>query len=179
MRIISGYHKGRTIRAPKNLPVRPTTDMAKEGLFNILNNWVDFDELNVLDLFCGTGNISFEFVSRGVESVTCVDSSSKCAAFVKSTFDELKFESGTIMKADALRFVESAKKKWDLIFADPPYSYEHYPKLVETILEKGLLSEGGILVVEHPEEVDFSSLPTLIQTRSYGRVHFSFFELKA
>jgi 16S rRNA (guanine966-N2)-methyltransferase len=83
------------------------------------------------------------------------------------------------VKADALRFVESAKKKWDLIFADPPYSYEHYPKLVETILEKGLLSEGGILVVEHPEEVDFSSLPTLIQTRSYGRVHFSFFELKA
>ena len=179
MRIISGYHKGRTIRAPKNLPVRPTTDMAKEGLFNILNNWVDFDELDVLDLFCGTGNISFEFVSRGAESVTCVDASAKCAAFVKSTFAELKFESGTIIKADALRFTETVKKKWNLVFADPPYSYEQYPKLVTTILENGLLTEDGILIVEHPEEVDFSSFPALTQTRNYGRVHFSFFELES
>ena len=179
MRIISGYHKGRTIRAPKNLPVRPTTDMAKEGLFNILNNLVEFDELNVLDLFCGTGNISFEFVSRGAKTVTSVDSNSRCAAFVKSTFDELKYESGTIIKADALRFAETAKKKWSLIFADPPYSYEHYPKLVTTILENGLLDDEGILVVEHPAEVDFSSFPALTQTRKYGRVHFSFFELES
>ena len=179
MRIISGYHKGRTIRAPKNLPVRPTTDMAKEGLFNILNNVVDFDELNVLDLFCGTGNISFEFVSRGAKSVTCVDASSKCAAFVKSTFDELKFDSGTIIKADALRFVESAQKQWNLIFCDPPYSYEQYPQLVTTILENGLLTQDGILIVEHPAEVDFSSIPALTQTRKYGRVHFSFFELES
>ena len=179
MRIISGYHKGRTIRAPKNLPVRPTTDMAKEGLFNILNNWIDFDELDVLDLFCGTGNISFEFVSRGAESVTCVDASAKCAAFVKSTFDELKFESGTIIKADALRFVESSKRKWNLIFADPPYSYDQYPNLVDTILENGLLAEDGILIIEHPEEVDFTSVKQHTQTRNYGRVHFSFFELEA
>lgn len=179
MRIISGYHKGRTIRAPKNLPVRPTTDMAKEGLFNILNNLVDFDELNVLDLFCGTGNISFEFVSRGAKFVTCVDSSSKCAAFVKSTFGELNFDSGTIIKADALRFVESAQKQWNLIFCDPPYSYEQYPQLVTTILENGLLTQDGILIVEHPAEVDFSSIPALTQTRKYGRVHFSFFELES
>jgi 16S rRNA (guanine966-N2)-methyltransferase len=179
MRIISGYHKGRTIRAPKNLPVRPTTDMAKEGLFNILNNLVEFDELNVLDLFCGTGNISFEFVSRGAISVTSVDANSRCAGFVKSTFDELKYESGTIIKADALRFAETAKKQWDLIFADPPYSYEHYHELVRAIMDGGLLSESGILVVEHPAEVDFSAFPTLTQTRKYGRVHFSFFELES
>ena len=179
MRIISGYHKGRTIRAPKNLPVRPTTDMAKEGLFNILNNWVDFDELDVLDLFCGTGNISFEFASRGAFAVTSVDANSKCAAFVKSTFDELKYESGTVIKADALRFVESSKKKWNLIFADPPYSYANYLDLAETILESPLLIPGGILIIEHPAEVDLSERKEHTQTRNYGRVHFSFFELEA
>lgn len=177
MRIISGYHKGRTIRAPKNLPVRPTTDMAKEGLFNILNNLVDFDDLNVLDLFCGTGNISFEFASRGVESVTSVDASAKCAAFVNSTFEELNFKSGTVIKADALRFTETAKKQWNLIFADPPYDYGDYSSLVESILKNSLLAEDGILIVEHPAEVDFSSFPALKQTRKYGRVHFSFFEV--
>ena len=177
MRIISGYHKGRTIRAPKNLPVRPTTDMAKEGLFNILNNLVDFDDLNVLDLFCGTGNISFEFASRGAESITCVDASSKCAGFVKSTFAELKFESGTVIKADALRFTETAKTKWNLIFADPPYDYGDYSSLVESILTNNLLAEEGILIVEHPAEIDLSAFPAHTQTRKYGRVHFSFFEL--
>ena len=177
MRIISGTHKGRTIRPPKNLPVRPTTDMAKEGLFNILNNLIDFEGLNVLDLFCGTGNISFEFMSRGVGSITSVDSNPRCAGFVKSTFDELKLDGATVIKADALRFVESSKGKWDLIFADPPYSYEAYHKFVSTILDNGLLSENGILVVEHPAEVDFSAFPAHTQTRKYGRVHFSFFEL--
>lgn len=179
MRIISGYHKGRSIRPPKNLPVRPTTDMAKEGLFNILNNWVDFYELDVLDLFCGTGNISFEFVSRGSKSVTSIDASSKCVGFVKTTFDELKFEDGITMKTDALQFVKSASKKWNLIFADPPYNYDRYPDLVKAILERGLLAEDGILIIEHPGEVEFNQFPEHTQTRNYGRVHFSFFELKA
>ena len=178
MRIISGYHKGRSIRPPKNLPVRPTTDMAKEGLFNILNNWVDFEDLDVLDLFCGTGNISFEFASRGVFAITCVDASSKCAAFVKSTFEELHYESGTVIKTDALRFVESSKKKWNLIFADPPYNYSNYPDLAKTILESPLLTEDGILIIEHPAEIDFSNYKEHTQTRNYGRVHFSFFELE-
>ncbi|MCF8463407.1 MAG: 16S rRNA (guanine(966)-N(2))-methyltransferase RsmD [Flavobacteriales bacterium] len=179
MRIISGLHKGRSIRPPKNLPVRPTTDMAKEGLFNILNNLVEFDALNVLDLFCGTGNISFEFISRGALSVTSVDANSRCAGFVKSTFDELKYASGSVIKADALRFVESSKNKWNMIFADPPYEYDQYHKLVNTILDNGLLAENGILIMEHPAEVDFSTFPTNTQTRKYGRVHFSFFELEA
>ncbi|MFT4545520.1 MAG: 16S rRNA (guanine966-N2)-methyltransferase [Bacteroidia bacterium] len=179
MRIISGYHKGRTIRAPKNLPVRPTTDMAKEGLFNILNNLVDIDDLDVLDLFCGTGNISFEFASRGALAVTCVDSSSKCAAFVKSTFDQLNYETGTVIKADALRFAESSKKKWNLIFADPPYSYTNYQDLARAILEGPILTEDGILIIEHPEEIDFTEFKEYTQTRNYGRVHFSFFELEA
>lgn len=179
MRIISGYHKGRSIRPPKNLPVRPTTDMAKEGLFNILYNWVDFEELDVLDLFCGTGNISFEFASRGAFAVTSVDASSKCAAFVKSTYQELKYDVGSVIKADALRFAEGAKKQWNLIFADPPYDYRQYPELVKTILEGNLLTKDGVLIIEHPAEVDFSDRPEHKQTRKYGRVHFSFFELKA
>ena len=179
MRIISGQYKGRTIRPPKNLPVRPTTDMAKEGLFNILNNLVDFEELDVLDLFCGTGNISFEFVSRGARSLTCVDNNSRCAGFVKATFDELNYQPGTVIKADALRFVESSKGSWNLIFADPPYDYDQYPRFVNAILDNGLLAKDGILVVEHPAEVDFSTNAFYTQTRKYGRVHFSFFELEA
>ena len=179
MRIISGLFKGRPIRPPKNLPVRPTTDKAKEGLFNILNNLVDFEELNVLDLFCGTGNISLEFASRGSVSVTSVDSNPKCAAFVKSTFDQLGYKHGTVLKTDALRFAQSTGGKWDMIFADPPYTYENYQELVDSILKNGLLNEEGILVVEHPAEVEFTSFKELTQTRKYGRVHFSFFELES
>lgn len=153
--------------------------MAKEGLFNILNNQIDFDGMDVLDLFCGTGNISLEFASRGVRTVTCVDQNPRCAAFIRSTFDEWKYQGATIMKADALRFVESTKNKWNLIFADPPYDSPNYLQLVASILTNGLLAENGLLIVEHPEEIDFSSIPSLTQTRKYGRVHFSFFELEA
>lgn len=179
MRIVSGLYKGRAIRPPKNLPVRPTTDMAKEGLFNVLNNLVEFEGLNTLDLFCGTGNISFEFASRGAVSVTCIDQNPRCAAFIKSTFDTLNYDGATIMKADALRFVASTKNRWDLIFADPPYESPVHLELVNSIMERQLLTENGLMVIEHPAEIDFSSIPHLTQTRKYGRVHFSFFELKA
>ena len=176
MRIISGLHKGRTIRPPKNLPVRPTTDKAKEGLFNILNNRVEFDELDVLDLFCGTGNISFEFVSRDVRSVTCVDENFRCIGFVKATMQELGRPTARTLRADALKFVDSTNQKWDLIFADPPYDFSSYPELVSTILGKQLLTKQGILIVEHPKEVSFDSFPECQETRNYGKVHFSFFE---
>jgi 16S rRNA (guanine(966)-N(2))-methyltransferase RsmD len=175
MRIISGIHRGRTIRAPKSLPVRPTTDKAKEGLFNILNNRVDFDELEVLDLFCGTGNISFEFVSRDVKSITCVDQNFRCIGFVKSTMQDLGRSTAKTFRADALKFVESTNHKWDLIFADPPYDFPKYPQLVSTILERQLLNENGILIIEHPAEVVFESFAELQETRKYGKVHFSFF----
>ncbi|MFM1875647.1 MAG: hypothetical protein RL266_1384 [Bacteroidota bacterium] len=179
MRIISGLYKGRTIRPPKNLPVRPTTDKAKEGLFNILNNLLDFEELNVLDLFCGTGNIGLEFASRGALTVTSVDADPKCAAFVRSTYDQFGYKGGTVVKADAFRFAQSTNGKWNMIFADPPYTYEHYTELVTSILERKLLTQDGMLILEHPAEVDLSSFPSLSQTRKYGRVHFSFFELEA
>ena len=179
MRIIGGIHRGRTIRPPKNLPVRPTTDKAKEGLFNILNNRVDFDELDVLDLFCGTGNISFEFLSRDVKSITCVDQNFRCIGFVKSTMQELGRTTAKTFRADALKFVESTNQKWDLIFADPPYDFPKYPELVSSILKRELLNKNGILIIEHPAEVSFETYPELQETRKYGKVHFSFFQLEA
>ncbi len=175
MRIISGIHRGRTIRPPKNLPVRPTTDKAKEGLFNILNNRVNFEELDVLDLFCGTGNISFEFASRETNSITCVDQNFRCIGFVKSSMKELGLDATKTYRADALKFAESTTQNWNLIFADPPYDYPRYLNLVSTILERKLLRTGGVLIVEHPAEVSFESFEELQETRKYGRVHFSFF----
>lgn len=179
MRVVSGKFKGRTIRPPKNLPVRPTTDMAKEGLFNILNNRIDFEETSVLDLFCGTGNISIEFASRGATKITSVDGNFRCVGFVNSLFNDLEISGAKALKSDCLRFVASSSVKWDLIFADPPYDFPHYPTLVSEILSKPLLNEGGILIVEHPKEINLDSFDEYTETRKYGRVHFSFFELKA
>lgn len=179
MRIVGGRFKGRTIRAPKNLPVRPTTDMAKEGLFNILFNRIEFSDTEVLDLFCGTGNISFEFQSRGVLATTSVDGNYKCTSFVSETMKHLNCENARVIKSDALRFVSSAKQKWDVIFADPPYDFPKYPELVNLIFEKSLVAEDGCLIVEHPGEIDFSTFEHFKEVRKYGRVHFSFFELEA
>lgn len=179
MRIISGVHRGRNIRPPKNLPVRPTTDKAKEGLFNILQNRVDFDDQEILDLFCGTGNISFEFASRGAKSITCVDQNFKCIGFVKSTFQELAFQSVSTYRTDCLSFVGSTNKKWDIIFADPPYDYPKYPELVSVILSRNLINDHGVLILEHPAEVVLTEIAGYRETRKYGRVHFSFFESEA
>ncbi|MDP6908756.1 MAG: RsmD family RNA methyltransferase [Flavobacteriales bacterium] len=175
MRIISGRFKGRTIRAPKNLPVRPTTDMAKEGLFNILHNRLDFEELKVLDLFCGTGNISYEFQSRNVLKTKSVDASFKCVVFVNNTMDELGCGNYETVKSDVLRFVNNAYEKWDLIFADPPYDFPNYEKLTEAILSGDMLEPDGLLIIEHPAEVTFKNFKSYLETRKYGRVHFSFF----
>jgi 16S rRNA (guanine966-N2)-methyltransferase len=175
MRIISGRLKGRTIRPPRNLPVRPTTDMAKEGLFNILNNRFDFDGLRTLDLFCGTGNISLELLSRGVEDITCVDAHAGCAQFVKQSLEEYGCERSNVVRADALQFLARTTGQWDIIFADPPFDNDVHTALVELILHRNLLTEDGLLIIEHPATVDLSSLKGFEQTRKYGRLQFSFF----
>ncbi|MCF8257826.1 MAG: 16S rRNA (guanine(966)-N(2))-methyltransferase RsmD [Flavobacteriales bacterium] len=179
MRIISGRLKGRNIRPPRNLPVRPTTDMAKEGLFNILNNRFDFDGLRTLDLFCGTGNISLELLSRGVEDITCVDANPGCAQFVKQSLEEYGCERSNVVRADALQFLGRATGKWDIIFADPPFDNDVHAELVELILHRGLLEEDGLLIIEHPSNIDLSTLKGYEQTRRYGRLHFSFFSSEA
>ncbi len=175
MRIISGRFKGRTIRAPKNLPVRPTTDMAKEGLFNILHNRFYFEELKVLDLFCGTGNISYEFQSRNVQKTKSVDASFKCVAFVKKTLGELGCSNAEVIKSDAIRFVSNTHEKWNLIFADPPYDFSKYEELTEMIVSRKMLEPDGLLIMEHPAEVNLQNVNSYLETRKYGRVHFSFF----
>lgn len=173
MRIIRGSHRGKILRAPSNLPVRPTTDMAKEGLFNILENLVDFEEVRALDLFAGTGNLSYELASRGCPDVTAVDSFRDCIRFISKTAEQLQFPIRAITE-DAVRFVQKNPARWDVILADPPYDYDGHQTIVEAAL--GRLSEGGILVLEHGSETDLSELPEFFDLRRYGSVHFSFFQ---
>ena len=178
MRIISGKYKSRRLTAPKNLPVRPTTDMAKEGLFNILNNWYDIDDITVLDLFSGTGNISFEFGSRGNTQITSVDQHNGCIHYINQISKELEFNINTI-KADVFSFLEKHTGKYDVIFADPPYDFsdEQFAKIPALVWENNLLDEKGTLIVEHSQQTDLSNLPNFTQAKRYGGCMFSFFEL--
>jgi len=176
MRIVSGTHKSKRIYAPKNLPVRPTTDMAKESLFNILNNDYYFDEIRVLDLFSGTGNISYEFASRGTQQILSVDQNLNCIRFIQKTAEELGFKAITTLKADVFEFVTKHKQEYDVIFADAPYDIEGLESVIENIFKHDLLANNGVLIIEHPKEQDFSELPNYINKRRYGNVNFSFFE---
>ena len=174
MRIISGKYKGKNLIIPKGLPVRPTTDYAKESLFNILNNTISFRELNILELFAGTGNIGFEFMSRGAKSITSVDLDFKCIQFIKKMNKEIGIE-GRVIRSEAIRFVKSNKDKYNLIYADPPYEIDNLLLLPDLIFDKGLLQEEGLLIIEHKKEIDFSLAKNYTSTRQYGKVNFSFF----
>ena len=179
MRIISGRWKGRFLIAPSNLPVRPTTDMAKEALFNILGNMFDIDSLTVIDLFAGTGNISYEFASRGAISVRSVDMERLCTKYIAQTAKTLEFDSViSTINMDVFKYITKKQMVADVIFADPPYSLpaEKYAQIVENVFANELLSEEGVLVVEHPKDIDLSAFPQFTQMRKYGTVHFSFFE---
>jgi 16S rRNA (guanine966-N2)-methyltransferase len=175
MRIISGTLRGRKLNPPPNLPLRPTTDMAREALFNILNNAYEFEGLKVLDLFCGTGAISFEFISRGVAEVTAVDVNTRCLEFIRKTAEQFGVEGMLTMRADAYRFLEVYKSKWDIIFADPPFDMKESTELPDLVFNNKLLSDIGWLIIEHSPEVSFSKHPAFIEKRSYGRVQFSIF----
>ena len=177
MRIISGTYKRRKIIAPKNLPVRPTTDMAKESLFNILNNLFYFDEITVLDLFAGTGNISYEFASRGTEQITCVDQDYGCIKFINQTAQSFDMPIQTI-KSDVFKFLEKATLQSNVIFADPPYNFtdEKFTKIPELVFKNNLLFEGGILIIEHSKHTDLSHIEHYAYSKSYGGNMFSFFE---
>lgn len=177
MRIVSGRYKRRVISAPKNLPVRPTTDMAKEGLFNILGNYFDFNNKRVLDLFAGTGNISYEFVSRGCSSVTSVDQDFGCVRFIKETAKKLEMDELQAIKQDVFRFIAITKSKYDIIFADPPYKLDNIADISNKVFDNGLLAANGWLIIEHPGEIDLSDLHHFYEHREYGRVNFSFFHL--
>lgn len=180
MRIISGSKKGKRIVAPKNLPVRPTTDMAKEALFNILRNEFDLNEVSVVDLFSGTGNLAYEFASRGAQSIRCVEQNRDCVRFINKTAGELGFENEIeTVKMDVFKYLGQTTRPSDIVFADPPYELEdtQFAKLVELALNNGHIQEEGMLIVEHSKFTDLSELPHHVQTRKYGHVSFSFFEL--
>ena len=178
MRIISGTYKGRRLTAPKKLPVRPTTDMAKEALFNILNNRYYFDEVKVIDLFSGTGNISFEFASRGTENITAVDAHYGCVKYINTVVKEFNFNI-TTLKSDVFKFLERTVLKADVIFADPPYDMdsEQFLKIANLIFERELLEEGGLLIIEHSNQTNLSEHPQFSFSKKYGGNLFSFFEI--
>lgn len=175
MRIIGGTHRGRKIGAPRNLPLRPTTDFAKESLFNILANRFDFEELNVLDLFSGTGSISFEFASRGAKRIVSVEKNYLCYSFIKKRSSEFGFETIHPVKNDAFRFIQSCTEKFDLVFADPPYDLEDIEKLPKLVFENNLLKQKGLLIVEHSSRTSFSKEERFLEKRTYGEVNFSIF----
>ena len=174
MRIIGGRLKGIRFNAPESLPVRPTTDMAKEALFNILYNTYDFDSCDVLDLFCGTGNISFEFASRGVQSVTAVDKHSGCIYWVKSVIEKHQLNEITVEKADVFKYLSAPKKSYQIIFADPPY---HDPQLSTVTSLFALLKPNGLMVLSYPGK---GERPTetgvvVVDNRSYGNAALAFY----
>ena len=177
MRIISGKHKSKRLHAPKNLPVRPTTDMAKEALFNIINNLYHFNGINVLDLFSGTGNISFEFGSRGTENITAVDAHFGCIKYINTTSKELDLNINTI-KSDVFKYLEKSISKFDIIFADPPYEFELslFEKIVNLVFNNNLLNDDGILIIEHSKHTDLSNHEFYSYSKKYGGNMFSFFE---
>lgn len=179
MRIISGLYKSRKIIAPKHLPVRPTTDMAKESLFNILNNLYYFDEVSVLDLFAGTGNISYEFASRGTEHITCVDQDFGCIKFINQTSEAFNMPIVTI-KSDVFKFLEKSSIKANIIFADPPYNFsdDQFVKIHDLVFDNTLLLENGILIIEHSKHTNLSKLKSYSYSKSYGGNMFSFFEIE-
>ena len=176
MRIISGKFRGRAINPPKNLRARPTTDFAKENLFNILTNLIDFEECTVLDLFAGTGSISYEFASRGVKSVTAVEINAVHHNFIRTTARDLGADNIFAVKANVFLYLKSCPKRFDVVFSDAPYDLEGVEDVVDLVLSGEILAEDGIFIFEHSEKYNFENHPFFWQSRSYGSVQFSFFK---
>ncbi|HKP31696.1 MAG TPA: RsmD family RNA methyltransferase [Chitinophagaceae bacterium] len=176
MRIIAGTLGGRRIHPPKDMPyTRPTTDIAKEGLFNILQNQLDFEGIKTLDLFGGTGSISYELASRGASDLTIIEKDSKMFDFIKKTIGELKIDNIRILRSDVFKFIQQTEEKYDFIFAGPPYALTNIDELPKEIAEKGLLAPGGWFVLEHTPRNNYEKYPLFKSERNYGTTLFSFF----
>lgn len=175
MRIVGGTLKGRRFQPTSVLPVRPTTDIAKEGLFNILRNQVDFEDVAVLDLFSGTGSIGFEFISRGAKHVTMVEKNPKSVAFISQTAKNFNISNLSILQTDVFAFLGRVKSAYDIIFADPPYELSQIPLLPKLICGQSVLKEDGLFILEHPQNYHFEENTYFQQQRHYGKVNFSFF----
>jgi 16S rRNA (guanine(966)-N(2))-methyltransferase RsmD len=178
VRIISGIYRGKHIHPPRGFRARPTTDYAKESLFNILQNRYDLEELDVLDLFAGTGSISYEFLSRGVRSLVCVEKEPLHHRFIRSTLMELDADSHSpvrLIRGDAFRYLKGPSEAFDLIFADPPYDHARLETLPDLVFSTDILNPEGRFILEHPGQSSFTAHPHFEEVRKYGGVHFSFF----
>ena len=175
MRIISGKYGRRRFDVPTNITARPTTDMARENLFNVLGNIIDLEGVTVLDLFAGTGAMSFEFLSRGAAHVTAVEKARTQAEFIKKVQRQLDDPNLTLVRGDVFKFINSCRQSFDVIFADPPYDCQHYNELVRLIFDNNLLNDDGLFVLEHDKYVHFEEHPHFMEQRHYGKVNFSFF----
>jgi 16S rRNA (guanine(966)-N(2))-methyltransferase RsmD len=176
MRIVGGKYRGRIFRPNKKFKSRPTTDIAKEGLFNILENRYDFTTKSVLDLFAGTGSIGYEFLSRGCKEVTFVEKNFIHQQFILDVLEKLKVENARAFRSDAFRFIKTCPTKFNFIFADPPFDHNRFGDVPDAVLNENILAEDGLFVLEHPKEFDFSKHPFFKEIRNYGKVNFSFFE---
>lgn len=179
MRIISGTLKGRRFSPPKSFSARPTTDVARESLFNVLNNRLDFSDLKALDLFGGTGSISYELASRGCTDVTTIELNYKHYSFIKSMIKEFALERQmNVLKGDVFKFISRCHDKFDMVFADPPFDLPIIESIPDLFFEQDLLTEDGFFIMEHSDKKSFESHPNFTELRKYGKVHFSFFEKK-
>ncbi len=180
MRIIRGKYGRRRFDVPHNITARPTTDFARENIFNVLENMIDFedDAPTALDLFAGTGAVSFEFLSRGCSRVTSVEKAATQAAFIKKVASELKAgDAHTLVRGDVFKFIESSKLPYDIVFADPPYDLPGFAEIPEKVLSSALLHPGSVFIIEHSKKHDFSALPHFFDHRAYGSVNFSIFRI--
>lgn len=175
MRIIRGKYGKRRFDVPHNITARPTTDFAKENIFNVIENIEDIEGKNVLDLFAGTGAISLEFLSRGAASVTSVEMAATQANFIRSVKEKLGDNALKVIRGDVFKFIASAKRPYDIVFADPPYDHPRFDEIPELILNSPIAAEGTLFIIEHGAKHDFSQLPGFEQHRAYGSVNFSIF----
>jgi 16S rRNA (guanine(966)-N(2))-methyltransferase RsmD len=178
MRIIRGKYGRRRFDVPTNITARPTTDFARENIFNVLENMVDFEGLTALDLFAGTGAVSFEFLSRGCSMVTSVEKAATQYNFIRKVAQTLNDNNIRVVRGDALRFIDSAATSYDLVFADPPYDLTGFGEIPEKVLKSKLLKSGSIFIIEHSKNYDFSQLPHFVEHRAYGSVNFSIFRIE-
>lgn len=178
MRIIGGKYKGKRFNPPSNFKARPTTDFAKEALFNILANNFNFENIDVLDLFSGTGSITYEFCSRNCNSLIAIEKTKSSVLFIQKKIDELGFLQAKIIQTDVFKFLRNCQNKFDVIFADPPFDYTEieYMEIYNQVFQYNLLSETSFLIIEHSSNIDFSTLKHFVVKKSYGKVNFSFFD---
>ena len=175
MRIISGKYKGRRINPPSNFTARPTTDYARESLFNILNNRIDFEAISVLDLFAGTGSISYEFASRGAHLVHLVEKDTRHISFIRKMVTEMKFENIKPIHIDVKAYLKACRIKYDIVFADPPYNLAWLDSLPDLVTSAGVIKEDGFFILEHSKDLNFAHHKNFFEHRNYGSVNFSFF----